>query len=297
MESKLKSRSLKEAVFMEKFTEQMARQIIKPRPSISHKGDFGRVLIIAGDEHFGGAAIMSATAAVYAGAGLVTVATVRDNWQPLHARLPEAMVTDWDAATLTPLLHGADVVVIGPGIGTSSAAQQVLTLCLQEIAATQTLIIDGSAIDIIAQNKQLPAKGNIIWTPHQMEWQRLSGIAIAEQTLTTTASANQRIGGTLVLKGNPTRIYNADAGYENTTGGPAMATGGSGDTLTGVIAAICAQFGNSTKAIATAVWLHSAAADEIAKSSYVALPTQVVQVLPQLLNRLAAATAAHTIGF
>ena len=282
---------------MEKFTEQMARKVVRPRPSISHKGDFGRVLIIAGDEHFGGAAIMSATAAVYAGAGLVTVATNRSNWQPLHARLPEAMVTDWDAATLTPLLHTADVIVVGPGLGTADDAQRVLKLSLTEAKAKQTVIIDGSAIDIIAQTKLAPGAGNIIWTPHQMEWQRLSGLAIADQTLAANTDARQKLGGTLVLKGSPTSIIAADASYENTTGGPAMATGGSGDTLTGVIAALCGQFGTSAETIATAVWLHSAAADEIAKSSYVALPTQVAQVIPQLMRRLSITEVPHTIGF
>lgn len=282
---------------MEKFTEQMVRGVIKPRPGISHKGDFGRVLIIAGDEHFGGAAIMSATAAVYAGAGLVTVATNRSNWQPLHARLPEAMVTDWNAETLTPLLHAADVIVVGPGLGTAEDAQQVLKLTLAEASAQQTVLIDGSAIDIVAQTMITPSAGKIIWTPHQMEWQRLSGIAIADQTQVANEEARQKLGGTLVLKGNPTRILAADKSYENTTGGPAMATGGSGDTLTGVIAALCAQFGTSTETIATAVWLHSAAADEIAKSSYVALPTQVAQIIPQLMHRLSVTEAAHTIGF
>lgn len=283
---------------MKQFTREMARQVIKPRPSISHKGNFGRVLIIAGDANFGGAAIMSATAAVYAGVGLTTVATDASNWSALHARLPEAMVTDWQPATLMPLIHTADVVVVGPGLGTSVPAQNVLTLCLREINDKQTLIIDGSAIDIIADTDLSAVHGQIIWTPHQMEWARLSGIPIAEQTPANAVSARNKLADNiLVLKGAPTRTYGKDVSFENTTGSPAMATGGSGDTLTGIIAAFCAQFGTCTQTVAAAVWLHSSAADSVAKENYVALPTAVAQRIPSLMHTISTQQTPRTIGF
>lgn len=269
--------------------QTFAAQVIQPRRVLSHKGTFGRVLIIAGNANYGGAGIMSAQGAVYAGSGLTTIATNQQNWTALHARLPEAMVTDWTPATLIPLIKGADVIVIGPGLGTDTAAQAVLNLTFSNVTSNQTLIIDGSAITLVAQEQPtLPSGPHIIWTPHAEEWARLSGIPRAEQTnLAANAAARAKISGTLILKGAPTRIYTDNACFENTAGGPAMATGGSGDTLTGILAACCAQFGSSAETIATAVWLHSAAADRVAQTDYVALPDRVVQVIPALMHDLA----------
>lgn len=265
-----------------------ATQVIRPRDAQGYKGTFGRVLIIAGNQNYGGAGIMSAQAAVYAGSGLTTIATDPSNWPALHARLPEAMVTDWDKATLSPLITKADVIVIGPGLGTDMAARNVLRLTFALVAPHQTLIIDGSAIDIIARTHPTLPDAQLIWTPHQQEWARLSGIALTDQTDdTVNEAARQQFGGTLVLKGAPTRIYADDNIYLNTAGGPAMGTGGSGDTLTGVLAACCAQFGTTPATIATAVWLHSAAADLVAQTDYVALPDCVAQRLPGLMHDIA----------
>ncbi|WP_155286261.1 NAD(P)H-hydrate dehydratase [Lacticaseibacillus zhaodongensis] len=271
---------------MQTMNQEIAAQVVRPRAANGRKGTFGRVLIIAGNRNYGGAAIMSATASVYAGAGLTTVATDPLNWGPLHARLPEAMVTDWQPATLQPLIQGADVIVIGPGLGTDSAALTVLNLLISTVQAQQTVIIDGSAIDLFAREKLTPPHCHLVWTPHQMEWQRLSGIPIAQQNPTVSAPAAAQVGGIVVVKGPETQIFAPDIQWCSTAGGPWMATGGSGDTLTGVIAAFCAQFGYHAKVIAAAVWTHSAAASIVAENAYVALPTAVSAELPALMHEL-----------
>ncbi len=269
------------------FTRTNAAKVVQPRSSHAHKGTNGRVVIVAGNDRFGGAAIMSATAAVYAGAGLVTVATAAKNHAPLHARLPETMVTTWDDAALPLLLHDADVIVVGPGLGTDTAAAGVLTLVLAAVHPTTTLIVDGSAITILAGRTQPLTHTRTIWTPHPGELARLTGLPVTDQTDAAVQRATAELPGILVAKGAPTRVFAQSASWRNTSGSPAMATGGSGDTLTGVIAAFCAQFGDAPETVAAAVWTHSTAADVIARTQYVAVPSDVAHQLPILMRELA----------
>jgi hydroxyethylthiazole kinase-like uncharacterized protein yjeF len=200
-------------------------------------------LIVGGNARFGGAAILSASAAVYAGGGLVSVATDRVNRDALHARLPEAMIIPYDDPAYIQLLATMDVIVIGPGLGTEAFALQLLTATFAAIRPQQTLIIDGSAITLVAQHQLTLPKAQLVWTPHQMEWQRLSGIAIAEQTPAANQFAAAKLPGTVIVKSHRTEIFTPTDAYQNPVGSAAMATGGSGDTLTGIIAAFIGQFG------------------------------------------------------
>jgi hydroxyethylthiazole kinase-like uncharacterized protein yjeF len=272
---------------MQTFTEQDARHIVVPRADKVHKGSNGRVVIVAGNRQFGGAAIMSATAAVYSGAGLTSVATATVNHAPLHAQLPEAMVTSWTAPELPGLLRGSDVIVVGPGLGVDATAFGVLTLVLAAAKPDTTLIIDGSAIDILAAHHVQVEHAKTIWTPHPVELERLVHLAPPDQTDLAVASAAESLPGILVAKGAPTRTFYGDQVYVNTSGNPGMATGGSGDTLTGVVAAFVAQFGYSLDVVASAVWTHSRAADLVAKEQYVAVPSIVARRIPFLMHDLA----------
>ncbi|WP_225048170.1 NAD(P)H-hydrate dehydratase [Lacticaseibacillus kribbianus] len=273
---------------METLTSACVTQVIAPRPADSHKGQFGRILIIGGNEHFGGAAIMAASAAVHAGAGLTTVACAPCNHAALHARLPEAMVLPYDGARLRHTVPEADVVAIGPGLGTNETAQEILAVTLANLTATQALILDGSALTMIAQTGLRVTHRKTVWTPHQMEWQRLSGLAIADQTPAANASAARTLPGTVVVKSHRTQIHAPEASFVNPIGTPAQATGGTGDTLVGILAAFIGQFGYTTAAINAAVYTHSAIAEELAATQYVALPTRVIAALPTYMARAAA---------
>ncbi len=158
---------------MEVLTTQILTDVIVPRPLDSHKGTFGRVLLIGGNHQFGGAIIMATQAAVASGAGLVTVATDPSNRTALLTRLPEAMTIDYHHDDLVmQQLSSADVVVIGPGLGTDAIALHLLQLTLRLIQPQQRLIIDGSALTLLAEH-QLPVNHQqTVYTPHQMEWQR-----------------------------------------------------------------------------------------------------------------------------
>lgn len=263
-------------------------KIIKKRTRDSHKGHYGRVLLIGGNEQYGGAIMMSAESCLKAGAGLVTVATHANNYSALHARLPEAMVIDWKNQTLLKsVFDQTEVIVIGPGLGLDTFSLSLLTFVLQNQKNQQWLVIDGSALTLFAQEKlQLPYPQQTVLTPHQREWQRVSQIAIAQQTLKNNQAKQAQLDTIVVLKSHQTTIYAGEKGtYFNPLGNPAMATGGTGDTLCGIIASFLAQFPKDVTSVLAAVYLHSFIGDELAKDNYVVLPTKISEALPYWMKR------------
>ncbi|MCI7160928.1 NAD(P)H-hydrate dehydratase [Lactobacillus amylovorus] len=277
---------------MTEITEAILKKVITKRSSDTHKGDYGRILLIGGGENYGGAIIMSTSGAVNSGAGLTAVATHPVNLTALHARLPEAMFIDWRDAKLANLIKNMDVVVCGPGLGMSDLAKQIMVILRRCTSEKQTVVLDASALDLISQDKSLlPTNaGHLILTPHQMEWQRLSQIRIPFQTDSANIDAlNQLIpdsNAMLVLKSNHTRIYDGKGQvFVNPLGNPGMATGGMGDTLAGIIGGFVAQFGPSVDTVLAAVYIHSLAGDLINKDNYVVKPTEVSKVLPKLMKK------------
>ncbi|PIO83184.1 NAD(P)H-hydrate dehydratase [Loigolactobacillus backii] len=275
---------------MQKITETIVKQTISKRKAQSHKGTYGRVMTIGGNRQFGGAIILSTSAAVYAGSGLVTCVTDPINFASLHARLPEAMVvSNQDATSIKQLLPTMDVVVIGPGLGENYQALKLLELTFSTIQKQQTLIIDGSAISLIASHHLKLPDTHLIFTPHQMEWQRLSGLPIKEQTPSNNRQVQEKLAGTVIVKSHRTEVYLATSknNWRNTAGTAAMATGGMGDTLTGIIAGFVAQFADSNQAVLAAVYTHSKIADYLAKKQYVVLPSQIITHLPEYMAKIA----------
>lgn len=266
---------------MNKLTEENLRAVIHPRPQQSHKGSFGRAVLIGGNETYGGAIIMSAEAVVKSGAGLVSVVTPEKNQAALHVRLPEAMVLDWDKQEqLLDLLETANVILIGPGLGLDDAANNLLSTVLAHQKQQQWLVIDGSAITLFAdKNHSLKFPETVVFTPHQMEWQRLSGINIPDQNEIANTAVQKKLGAMIVLKSHRTEIYSAKTSYRNSLGTPAMATGGMGDTLAGIITGFLAQFPEKEAAICAAVYLHSLIGEDLGAERFVVLPTEISQHL------------------
>lgn len=272
--------------------EALVKNLIQPRPLKSHKGTFGRALLIGGLYPYGGAIIMAALATVNSGAGLVTVASDPANISALHSHLPEAMAFDLaDSALLTQQIQASNVILIGPGLGTSPLAQKTLALVLAQTSPEQILIIDGSALDLLAEKDQIdwPTQ-KLALTPHQKEWERLSGIAIAQQNQENTQTAlaifpSQTI---LVAKSHKTRIYDQTGQVgQLAVGGPYQATGGMGDTLAGMITGFVAQFRDDLfESVAAASYLHSAIADSLAQDAYIVLPTSISQEIPRWMKRI-----------
>ena len=275
-----------------KVDDDLVRQVIRPRLRESHKGSYGRVLLVGGLYPYGGAIIMAAIACVNSGAGLVTVATDRENIIALHAHLPEAMAFDLrETERFLDNLRAADVILIGSGLGEEETADWALELVLANIRSNQNLVVDGSGLNLLAKKNQssLP-KCHLILTPHQKEWERLSGLAISEQSVSNTQRALEEFqsGTILVAKSHKTAVYQGAEVAHLEVGGPYQATGGMGDTLAGMVAGFLAQFAStvSYKAVIVATWLHSAIADNIAENAYVVLPTRISKAIPSWMKKL-----------
>lgn len=272
--------------------EVLAKKIIQPRPLDSHKGTFGRILLIGGTYPYGGAIIMAALACVNSGAGLVTVATDRDNIGALHSHLPEAMAFDlWDQALLVSQIKVSDTILIGPGLAEDDAAQKIFKLVLASLVQDQILIVDGSALNLLARQEAVSWQTNrLILTPHQKEWERLSGLSIPEQTQEATQVALRHFpqGTILVAKSPQTKVYQGQRVGQILVGGPYQATGGMGDTLAGMIAGLSMQFKERPllDRVSLAVYLHSAIAQDLSQSHYVVLPTMISQEIPRLMKAL-----------
>lgn len=275
---------------MVQLNEEILHKVITKRPEISHKGTFGRVVLIGGNQQYGGAIIMSAEACIKSGAGLTTVVTAEKNHSALHARLPEAMVLAfWETTMIYQVIEKADVVLIGPGLGLDKTALTLLKGVLKSQKEQQWLVIDGSAISLFSEyNLTLKHPEQTVFTPHQAEWERLSGLSFIQQTDENNRAKQALLGAKIVLKSHRTTIYDeAIAYYQNPLGNPGMATGGTGDTLAGMITGFLAQFEKNIDTVGAAVYLHSLIGDELAKDHYVVLPTSISEALPRYMKKYA----------
>lgn len=277
---------------MTEIRQIILNKVIKKRQSNTHKGNYGRVLLIGGSENYGGAIIMAAEGTLKSGAGLVSVACHSLNLNALHVRDPEVMYIDWRSNDLPQIIQQMDVIVCGPGLGISSFAQKLMLLLCQKVSHKQTLILDASALDLMAQSRELiPQNAKlVVLTPHQMEWQRISQIRIPFQSDVANFSALNKLfpqqNAILVLKSNHTKVYGAHQKvYVNPLGNPGMAVGGMGDTLAGIIGGFTAQFGGNIDSVLAAVYLHSLAGDIIAKNEYIVQPTKISALLPNLMRK------------
>jgi NAD(P)H-hydrate epimerase len=246
----------------ERLTAHDLPRWLHPRARDTHKGANGRVLCVGGDHGSGGAIVLCAEAALRSGAGLVDIATREAHVPALLARLPEAMAhSPRDDVALRVLLERAGTVAIGPGLGQGEWGH---VLFMQSAAAGRPLVIDADALNLLAAAPMaLPQEA--ILTPHPGEAARLLGVSTAQVQGDRFAAARElcaRHQCVVVLKGAGTIV----AGPEATprviaAGNPGMAVGGTGDVLTGVIAALRAQGMRAFEAASCGALLHAAAGD------------------------------------
>lgn len=268
--------------------ETIAQISIPKREDNSHKGDYGRILLIGGNQNMGGSIMLAARACVYSGGGLTTVATHHANHTALHSRCPEAMVSDLtDIKRLSKLVSEADCILVGPGLGLDFQGNNTLTFLFQHIQSHQTVIIDGDAITILSKLKHPLPDCSIIFTPHQMEWQRLSGIDIEQQTEENNRKAVDALGPNVnvILKKHHTELYLTSGNFRIEKGNPAMASGGMGDTLAGIVASFVGQF-ELEEAIKNAVYIHSKIGDQLAREMYVTPASKIIEEIPYMMKKL-----------
>lgn len=239
--------------------------LLPPRPRSAHKGEHGHVLVIGGDHGMGGAARLAGEAALRAGAGLVSVATRAAHAPLLSSQRPELMCHGVETAEdLEPLLRRATVIAIGPGLGRGAWGQIMFRRAL---ALKTPLVLDADALNLLAD--QPLRRERWILTPHPGEAARLldcEGHDIQQDRFAAAQGLQERYGGVIVLKGAGTLVCapGADIGVCS-EGNPGMGSGGMGDVLTGVIAALAAQGLPLADAARLGVCLHAAAADRAAR--------------------------------
>ena len=257
------------------------------RPRDGHKGRNGHVLCIGGDAGSGGAILLAAQAALRSGAGLVSVATREAHVPALLARCPEAMVHAVEGtAELVPLLERADVLALGPGLGQGEWGRAVFHAAM---ACGKPRVLDADALNLLA-GTGMPLRADDIATPHPGEAARLLGCAIADvqrDRFAAAAMLQARLGCTVVLKGAGSIVH--PAGRPPAVicaGNPGMGTGGMGDLLTGVIAALRGQGFEAGDAATAGALLHAAAGDATAREDGERglLPSDLLRWLRRLAN-------------
>ncbi len=231
-----------------------------PRSASAHKGDFGHVVLIGGNQGYAGSIMLTAEAALRVGSGLVSVATHPANAAGAQHSCREVMAhAVSNVRELDALLKRATVIAIGPGLGQDQWARD---LFMRVLDFDLPLILDADALNLLAQEPL--QKDNWVLTPHPGEAARLlqkETTEIQQQRLESVQQLQQQYGGIGVLKGSGTLIACSEQVSICTAGNPGMATGGMGDVLTGVIAGLAAQGLNTYDAARLAVQLHAQSAD------------------------------------
>lgn len=246
---------------------EQVQEALPPRHTAAHKGDFGRVLLVGGGAGMPGAALLAGSAALRSGAGLVKVACHPGN-EHIVANRPELMCHALSGPrSLAPLLQWCDVLAIGPGLGRDNWAQELFEQCID---AGLPMVVDADALFFL--RSQATRHEQMIITPHTGEAARLLGVSahvIDEDRFAACRALSERYGGVCVLKGAGTVVCSASSPlFVCDRGNPGMATAGTGDVLTGVVAAVYAQQPDKTRgsllAAQAGVWVHATAGDRAA---------------------------------
>lgn len=274
--------------------EKVLAQLPDRKPD-SHKGDYGRLLLLCGSRGYTGAAALAAMGALRSGAGLVYLGVPESIYAIEACKLTEAIVFPLpeEDGKLCPqalpeimaLLPKMDAVLIGPGLGNTPQTFQVTKAVLE--AFPGPVVVDADGINVLAGHMDIlrGRQGPTILTPHAGEFARMGGDNRADRAEEAARFAKE-YGCILLLKGHGTVITDGCTVYRNPTGNPGMAVGGSGDVLAGILVSLLGQGLPPLVAAACAAWLHGAAGDLCARQigQYGMLPSDMVDLLPRLLK-------------
>jgi ADP-dependent NAD(P)H-hydrate dehydratase / NAD(P)H-hydrate epimerase len=270
-------------------TKEFISGKIKKRDKFSHKGTFGHALLIAGSYGKMGASVLSSKACLRSGVGLLTSHIPRLGYEIIQNSVPEAMTSIDSSETVfseVPDLTMFSAIGIGPGLDKKPATQLAFKKLLQE--QPKRMVIDADALNILAEKKDwlnlLPE--NTILTPHPKEFERLAGTSVNSfERLQLQLQFSARYKVIVVVKGSHTCItFSNGEVYFNSTGNPGMATGGSGDVLTGIILGLLAQSYSPEDAALVGVYLHGLAGD-LAAAKY----SQQAMIAGDIIEQLGAA--------
>ena len=269
--------------------------ILPDRDPWSHKGCFGKILLLCGSRGFTGAAALAARAALRTGAGLVFLGVPESIYAIEAVKLDEPIVfplPDEDGklsqAAVPEILHRLkqmDAVLIGPGLGQSAGVLAAVKAVLENFEGP--VIVDADGINVLSAHKYI-LRGRsrpTILTPHDVEFGRIGGV-LNQDRCASAADLARDLGCIVLLKGHETVITDGNRCYLNHTGNPGMAVGGSGDVLAGMIVSLLGQKIEPLTAAACGAWIHGASGDLCAKElgQYGMLPSDMVEALPRLLK-------------
>ena len=271
-------------------TKKLLRKLL--RNSESHKGDFGHVLVVAGNIGFGGAALLSSKAAIKIGAGLVSLATRSEHLQAALSFAPEVMTKPVDSGqSLENYLDLPTVICLGPGLGKDYWSEQMIYKSLENTHKNKTpILIDADGLNLLPEfSKKLPLPKKIVLTPHLGEAARLLNTSV-EKVKKNRVSAAKRISNkynsVVVLKSHETLICKEDKIYICDKGNPGMATAGMGDVLSGMISGLIAQKLSLFEAACLGVDLHARAGDIYSEKNnqQSLLPTDIIDLFTRVIN-------------
>lgn len=260
-------------------------ELLPERKADSHKGSYGKVLMITGSSGMAGAAYLSARAAYAVGSGLVQIYTAQENRSVLQQLLPEAIIScyrEYDEEQLAELLDWADVVCIGCGLGTGGVSGKILEGTLSKVKIP--CIIDADGLNLLSSRMELLRKMQtpVVLTPHMKEMSRLTGLSvreIADRRMETVREFTGEYPAVCVLKDSRTVVQERERHpFVNLAGNSAMAKAGSGDVLAGVITGLLVQGIGAYEGAALGVYLHACGGDEARdeKGSYSVLARDLI---------------------
>lgn len=283
------------------------KQILKPRPKHIHKKQLGNILIMAGSKNMSGAGILCARAALRSGAGVITIAYPKSLASVYRRSLPEVLnliLAQTKAGTLsfksykeiTKLVQDKDLVAIGPGLTRHKETRKLVIKLIKNL--NKPLVIDADGLNALADTKKVKQildkrKSLTILTPHEGEMARLTSLSVKK-----ISSARRKVArryaklwrAIVVLKGYHTIIADQKGRVAvNQTGGPHLATAGSGDVLTGMIATLVSQnLAMPFEAVVTAVYIHGLAGDLAGKdlSERSVIASDIIEYIPQVWRKM-----------
>lgn len=265
-------------------------RLLKKRSAYGHKGNYGKVAILAGSEGYTGAAFIATEACVRAGAGLTTLVSTKYVQDKLSSKLVEAMITNIDSKDrLKELFEKVNVVTIGPGIDNEKRYKELLINLIRY--KNKLFVIDAGAFNLIKDNKEIMdgLKGRAIFTPHPGEMARLidKSIDYVEDNRIDVASKFAKENEVIVLlKGYNTIITNGDDIYINRTGNSKMASGGMGDCLTGIISALLAQGHSLIDSSLLGAYIHGLAGELASADKYSTVASEVIENISKVMNNI-----------
>lgn len=270
--------------------ENMIKESIIKRNKYSHKGDFGRTLIFAGSKGYSGASYIATEAAVKTGAGLVTLCTYKEIQNILCEKLIEAMTVSFDEEEkVNEMIKKSDAIAIGSGMGNSKYTLDILKKVISN--AKCPIVIDADGINVLSGNLSILENKNseIILTPHLGEMSRITGInieSIKKDRRVITEEFALKYNVTVLLKGFNTIITDGKTTVINSTGSSAMASGGMGDCLTGIITSLIGQGYPPFKAAYIGAYLHGYCGDILAKDKFSVTASDVIEEIPYAMKKL-----------